>query len=356
MRRLPDRDIERIQDFSAEAALSLPSYALEKDHHVLEAMRLIVKAPPNPNFRLVFCGGTCLSKAYGALERMSEDVDFKVVPTTAGAALSRTKRREALRAFGEMIAATLEQGSFGEGNVARTARDENAYTRLDVTYESAFEKPDALRSHLLIELNLTPLAVPTKQRSIGLLLDKLIGGAYVGAFSIECVGLPEALAEKLVSFPRRLAAHRARHGHNPALLGDERLWDRALVRHLYDVHQLAATRPELLADAAALGRLVAAVIAKDQRDFANQHPEFVADPRAEIEAALAHAKASPDLSAQYAVFVQDMVYSVPENIPTYEQALGAFESILIQALAALDVQLAQEASAVARQALRGPAM
>lgn len=94
MRRLPDRDIERIQDFSAEAAISLPSYALEKDYHVLEAMRLIVQVPPNSNFRLVFCGGTCLSKAYGALERMSEDVDFKVVPTTAGAALSRTKRRE----------------------------------------------------------------------------------------------------------------------------------------------------------------------------------------------------------------------------------------------------------------------
>jgi hypothetical protein len=49
---------------------------------------------------------------------------------------------------GESITQTLERGGFGEGAVTRTARHENAYTRLDVSYESAFEKPEALRSHL----------------------------------------------------------------------------------------------------------------------------------------------------------------------------------------------------------------
>ncbi|CAG2161315.1 nucleotidyl transferase AbiEii/AbiGii toxin family protein [Cupriavidus numazuensis] len=356
MRRLPNSDIERINDFSVEAALPLPAYALEKDHHVLEAMRLIVEAPPDPNFRLVFCGGTCLSKAYGALARMSEDVDFKVVPTAAGAALSRTKRREALKAFGEAIAHTLEHGGFGKGNVARTARDENAYTRLDVSYESAFDKPEALRSHLLIELNHAPLGFAADKMPIGLLLDKLAAGDYANPFTVDCIALPEALAEKLISFPRRLAAHRARHGHDPALLQDEKLWDRALVRHLYDVHQLATTRAELIADAAALGRLVSGVIAKDQGDFANQHPQFVANPRAEIANALAYAKASPELTAQYAAFTQDMVYSLPESIPTYAQALEAFEAVLNQALAAIDAQLAQEATAAARPRPAGPAL
>lgn len=33
----------------------------------------------HPNTRLVFCGGTSLSKAYELIERMSEEVDLKVV-------------------------------------------------------------------------------------------------------------------------------------------------------------------------------------------------------------------------------------------------------------------------------------
>lgn len=72
---------------------------------------------------MVFCGGTCPVKSLWGARPLSENVDFKVVPTEAGAALSRTKRREALKAFGESTALILEQGTFGEGNVARTARD-----------------------------------------------------------------------------------------------------------------------------------------------------------------------------------------------------------------------------------------
>ncbi|WP_454739499.1 nucleotidyl transferase AbiEii/AbiGii toxin family protein [Cupriavidus necator] len=263
MRRLTDSDIERINDFSVEAAISLPAYALEKDQHVLEAMRLIADAPPDPNFRLVFCRGTCLSKAYGAIARMSEDVEFKVVSTPAALQLTNTKRREALSAFGKSIVDTLEQGGFGEGAIARTARDANAYTRLDVTYESAFEK--------------------------------LATGDYANPFPVECISLAEALAEKLISF---------------------KVWDPALVRHLYDVHALATTSPDLLADADALGCLVGAVIAKDQADFLNQHPQFAADPHKEIVSALTFAKVSRELEAQYAAFVQDMVYSPAEGIPT----------------------------------------
>lgn len=41
MKRLPQPAIDRIVDFSAEAAVSLPPYALEKGYHVVDAMRII---------------------------------------------------------------------------------------------------------------------------------------------------------------------------------------------------------------------------------------------------------------------------------------------------------------------------
>lgn len=130
------KDIARqIADFSAETELSLPSYALEKDIHVVDAIQLIVALPENPHFRPVFCGGTCLSKAYGILDRMSEDVDFKVVPTDAAIALSTTALRKALSAYVKSIIVALETGGFGANSVVRRSLDGNKYSALDVRFD-----------------------------------------------------------------------------------------------------------------------------------------------------------------------------------------------------------------------------
>ena len=332
MKRLPQAAIDRIVDFSAEAAVSLPPYALEKDHHVVDAMRIIAQMPPNELFRPVFCGGTCLSKAYGVLERMSEDVDFKIAPTPAAKNLSRTRLREELGAYGRAIEAALVDGGFGEGAIERNARDSNSYISLQVAYESAFDKPHALRSHLLIELTHTKLAGDTQRMPVGLLMDKLATGAYPDPLLIECVSPIEALAEKLVSFPRRLALQLSRHPDPRVALRPENRWDSSLVRHLYDVEQLIAARPELAADAEALAKLVQSAIAKDRADFANQHPQFVADPGGELRRALEFAKASEELADQYARFVGDMVYADPARVPAYTQALGAFKATLARTL------------------------
>lgn len=328
MRRIAQEEIDRILDFTAEADIALPPAVLEKDHHVLAALRIIAALPPNAFFGLVFCGGTCLSKAYGALERMSEDVDFKLVPTEAAQKLSRTKRRELLGEFGRQVEAALAEGGFGAGTIARDARDANNYISLSVDYESAFDKARALRPHLLIELTHAPLSSASQPRPVGLLLDKLALGDYRAPFEVACISPREALAEKLISFPRRLALQLSRHpGSVAAALADER-WDPALVRHLYDVQQLTAKRPELAADAPALSQLALAVIEKDRVDFANQHPAFVADPALELRQALAFAAASETLAQQYAHFVHEMVYSAPEQIPAYGAALGAFTATL----------------------------
>ena len=44
--------------------------------------------------QLVFAGGTCLARAHRLVARMSEDVDFKVVPSDAP--MSKNHRRQAL--------------------------------------------------------------------------------------------------------------------------------------------------------------------------------------------------------------------------------------------------------------------
>ena len=57
----------------------LPSPALvEKDWHVVKALAAIATADTAP-FRLVFGGGTALSRAHGLIRRMSEDIDLRIV-------------------------------------------------------------------------------------------------------------------------------------------------------------------------------------------------------------------------------------------------------------------------------------
>lgn len=335
-----------ISDFSVETELSLPAYALEKDYHVLDAIKIVSAMAPNAYFRLVFCGGTCLAKAYGILDRMSEDVDFKVVPNDAGVILGTAALRREMRVYVNSIIAALESEGFGKDSVLRRSRDDNKYTALDISYGSVFAKPDSLRPHLLFELNHTEFADGTATLPVGALFDRLAFGAYRDGIDIECVSLREALAEKLVSFPRRLAMQLSKMEHGSTLAGQPG-WDHALVRHLYDVNRIGEAHPDMLRHPDAIRSLVARAVSKDAGEFTNQHPAFALAPRAELTGALAYAKASKELADQYDRFIADMVYAPTDKVTSYAQSTLAFESLLVEILAEIpDRDLAPPAKPV----------
>lgn len=74
-------------------ALGIESVAIvEKDHYIVELLQLL-KPLVFDTHQLVFAGGTALAKSGVALNRMSEDVDIKLVPKDAFQALSRTQRK-----------------------------------------------------------------------------------------------------------------------------------------------------------------------------------------------------------------------------------------------------------------------
>ena len=327
MKKLPPEIIEKILDFDAESDLSLPAFAIEKDHFVLAAITLIQIFPVSPDFRFVFCGGTCLAKAYGILHRMSEDVDFKLVPTAAAAQLSKAALRRKRSTFVKQVIKTLEEGGFGKDSITRSSLDSNSYTSLDIEYESAFSKPSSLRPHLLLELNHTILRAPTVTHKVGLLFDKLTSGSYQSPIQIECVSLQDALAEKLVSFPRRLALQ-LQKGNADKLLHASVGWDKALVRHIYDVHQIIQSTPAVNTDVQALARIMTGVIASDAIEFANQHLDFYLKPIKQLNGALEWAETSEELNAQYDAFVADMVYATKANTPSFREALNVFSKTL----------------------------
>ena len=125
---------DKITDLISANGLSISEFALEKDFIVTDVLRAI-STITHDKFDLVFCGGTCLSKAYGLLERISEDVDIKVVPK-AGVQLSAGQQRTAIRALKADVKAALVAVGFDETHIAMSARDGNSYVVFDAEYST----------------------------------------------------------------------------------------------------------------------------------------------------------------------------------------------------------------------------
>ena len=108
---LPEQDRRDILEAAAARLDTLPSY-VEKDFWVCLVLDTLFNRRPEGHPRLLFKGGTSLSKAFGLIERFSEDIDLVVFRDGLGfegerdptiASQLSNKKRAAL--FGELRAA-----------------------------------------------------------------------------------------------------------------------------------------------------------------------------------------------------------------------------------------------------------
>ncbi|EGF32121.1 Inorganic pyrophosphatase/exopolyphosphatase [Oxalobacteraceae bacterium IMCC9480] len=319
MKKVEESCRQNIVDLIIANDLTISEFALEKDFIVTDVLRAI-STIKNDKFDLVFCGGTCLSKAYGLLERISEDVDIKVVPKP-GVLLPNNQRRAAVSKLKQDIVEALERIGFGNGEIDQEALDENTYVVFNAGYSTHFEFEPSMRATVKLELNTTHLSLPSVQFEIGLLFNQLAGIEDSQKLTMQCVNIREALVEKLVSFPRRLAMH---------LTAPERFkFDTALVRHLFDVHRIIQNMPALNQEQT-LKPLLAIAMEKDAKDFARQYPGFLANPVGEINNAMKVATADIAYRNMYDKFVAVMVYGA--DVPSFDEAIGCFVKVLTATL------------------------
>jgi predicted nucleotidyltransferase component of viral defense system len=305
---------DKISDLIFENDLTLSEFALEKDFIVTDVLHAISKIN-NEKFDFVFCGGTCLSKAYGLLERISEDVDIKLVPKP-GVVLNANQRRSAISKLKKDIVQALLNIGFEESDIQQKALDRNSYLEFNAEYSTHFDVEPAMRAAMKLELNYTNLSLPSVDKAMGLLFDEL-SGKKTQTLKMQCVDIREALSEKLVSFPRRLAMH---------LTDVERFkFDKAMVRHLFDVHRIVERNPKITQDSA-LKSLLLSAMDKDAKDFVHQYPKFLTNPVGEIQNAMSVAYLKPEYQKMYDAFVKVMVYS--KDIPSFDDAFSSFNTVL----------------------------
>ena len=162
---------DKISDLILENDLTISEFALEKDFIVTDVLHAISKIN-NEKFNFVFCGGTGLSKAYGLLERISEDVDIKLVPKP-GIVLNANQRRSAISKLKKDIVQALLNIGFEERDIQQKALDANSCVEFNAEYSTHFDVEPAMRAAMKLELNYTNLCLPSVNKTIGFLFDEL---------------------------------------------------------------------------------------------------------------------------------------------------------------------------------------
>jgi hypothetical protein len=296
---------ERLRELlEVQAYFGLPSPALvEKDFHVVRALAAIAALDTAP-LRLVFGGGTALSRAHRLVQRMSEDIDLRIVG-------DKPPGRGALRRLRDAVTEALLGAGFKfdpEDPACRKSGNESRYTIYRLPYEPAATGEGALRPAIQIETAVWPLRRPSVERPvISFVAEALRRPPEVA--SMDCVSILETAADKFVGLTRRAGAE---------LAGLDQP-DPTLVRHLHDLHALREHY-----DAAEVIRLAREVMRGDAEAYGNQFPAYRENPLRETLRAVEGLAADPGYARRYAEFQRLMVYGSEVG---YAACLGTLKEL-----------------------------
>ncbi len=283
----------------------LPGAAqVEKDFHVVRVIQTIAALDASP-FSLVFAGGTALARAHKIVRRMSEDVDFKIVPKPS-APVGRNALHRLRSALRERVTAALLAAGFlfdPKDPAQVRSRNQSSYTIYQLPYGPS-EGGGELRPTIQVELTYAPL----RRLPVTLPVASFVSEAAnrkPEVLAMPCVALTETAAEKLVALTRRIAMELAGASRDP---------DPTLVRHIYDLHIMRN-----LVDAPAVAGLARDIAVADASEFGNQYPDYEADIGGETRKALYALRTDPVYRNRYEDFVAAMVYG---ERPAFADALA----------------------------------
>ena len=244
---LPERDRRDVFD-SAARRLGAPSGHVEKDFWVCLVLDALYNRLPDGHPRLLFKGGTSLSKAFGLIRRFSEDIDLVVHRGDLGfvgdrdpvieGSLSNRKRKalfeELARACGDYVLGDLAiflkktVGEMAEGCEVLPDADDGDGQTLLVSYPTLYPGGDAayVSPRVKVEAGARSALEPNVIRAVRpYVADDLLDWPFV----VENVA---TVAPERTYWEKLLILHGVHHGYQ----GSKRLpadKDR-ISRHYYD--------------------------------------------------------------------------------------------------------------------------
>ena len=292
--------INIVNDYSQEFGIA-PQF-VEKDYYVVKVLSEISKIN-YPDLKIVFSGGTCLSKAYHKIQRFSEDIDFRVHT-------ERPFTRAEKKAFCNFILAALDNKkdyhiipkSIKKGN-------ENNFFSFEIEYEKLYEGSN-LRPNIKAEFTFENLILPSTTCEISSFIGQFINEEPI---LVNCIQPIEVIANKSSALMWRVYI---KDRTNPLHSKEN---DPTIVRHLHDITALE----DLLYTKEFVELLQKSFDTdKGRGGFDNNYtlPEF-------IKITLDKLTEDKVYKKEYSDFVSSMSYAKDSEVITFEKSLVSISNL-----------------------------
>lgn len=289
-----------INDYSQEFDIA-PQF-VEKDYYVVKVLSEISEIN-YPDLKIVFSGGTCLSKAYSKIQRFSEDIDFRIHTKRA---LTRAEKK----AFCNFILEKLDNKEDYHIILESIKKsNENNFFSFEIEYRKLYEGSN-LRPNIKAEFTFENLILQHTECEISSFIGKFINEKPI---KINCIQPTEVIANKFSALMWRVYIK----DRTKSLHSKEN--DPTVVRHLHDI----AALEDVLYTKNFVELLQKSFEAdKGRGGFENNYtlPKFIKitlDKLAEDEI----------YQKEYTDFVSSMSYAKDSEVITFEKAFDCFEKL-----------------------------
>lgn len=303
LKKSPDKIV--FEDISSELGID-PSF-IEKDWYAVQLLVLISELQSSKDIRMVFSGGTSLSKGYGLIKRFSEDLDF-ILTLPEGVSLSPGQRRGFRK---EVVSAIQNDQRFSVDGDTVLRGDSHRFFKIPIRYSRAFDG-SFLRPHLQLEMTFMELKRPVEKLEIRSIVSDV---AQIEAeLEMECVSAIETAGDKLSALTWRiLVRDRANEKDDPTL-----------IRHLHD---LAALEDMIKG---AEDDFVTSAKESLERDRNRRGGNVIAEMSVadRLVNALKILKEDGLYQKEYMQFVESMSYAAEYELIRFAQAVQALERII----------------------------
>ena len=221
--------------------IGMPAFAVEKDWWVVQTLSIIFDMEIAD--KLVFKGGTSLSKAWKLIDRFSEDIDLAVDRTFfnfEGELSKKEKtnlRKQASKYISERFYPELKNNFIKLGfndldiRIIEPLSSDQDPRIIDIYYPSVIETPGYIQAKVQVEIGTRSLREPFSIKSIKTLIDEEYPNAV---FSQSSVKIPTVNPER--TFLEKIFLL-----HEEFQRPIEKIRVNRLSRHLYDIYQLIKT-------------------------------------------------------------------------------------------------------------------
>lgn len=201
---------------------------VEKDYWICQILQNLSRHPQNE--RIVWKGGTSLSKAYGMIKRFSSDVDFAVLLE----GLSQNQQKKLVAKIGRDTTADMEELDVPEGTIKNNRFRKTYHGYISVLGRKK-EALNFLGNHVIVEINTYGNPYPYLRRAIKPFitemmqrrgLNSMIEELDMMPFELNVLDKRCTLCEKVVSLIRF------------SFEDDEFAGVASKIRHFYDLYYL----------------------------------------------------------------------------------------------------------------------